>query len=512
MKTDPLYEGRQTVLASRWSADKPVALALLTLAIFALTLPAWAQDSAQQSNLVLEDCRIRAADGYPGIKALCGEFQRPENPAAPDDGTVSLFVAVVPALSLEPEADPFVPIAGGPGQASSAFYAGTATAFEDVRRNRDIVLLDQRGTGQSAPMTCAVEEEIIEGLFSEEQTISQARDCLESLPHDPRYFTTSVAVQDLEALRIALGYKKFNLYGISYGTRVAQHFLRQYPAATRSVILDGIVPPQLALGPGIAIEAQNTLEAIFIRCAEDAACGNAFPDLREDFAELRARLSDNEEVVVVANPLTGAPEEITFGSDDMAGALRLLSYHPNSVALMPLLIDQAVGGNYGPLASQFLMIAASLSDQISVGMHNAVVCTEDAPYFAGENVSTDELAATYIGPVQLDALAAICSVWPQGTIDDNFKLPVESDVPVLLLSGENDPITPPAYGDLAAIELTNFTHLTGRRQGHGMAPRGCVADIIGDFVTSADPGMLETACIERLHAMPFFVDFSGPSP
>lgn len=472
----------------------------------------WSQDDSDASTLELEDCRIRAAEGFPGIKARCGTLLRPENPADPGSATLSLFVAVVPALSLEPTTDPLVPIAGGPGQGSTEFYAATANAFEAVRRNRDIVLLDQRGTGQSAPMTCDVDEDIIEGHFSAEQTIAQTEACLDTLPHDPRYFTTSVAVQDLEALRVALGYEKFNVYGISYGTRVAQHFLRRYPDSTRTVILDGVVPPQLALGPDIAIKAQNTLDAIFARCSERPACAERFPKIDNDFASLQSELAENPVAVNLPNPLTGAPEEIQFDDADMAGALRLLSYHPSTVALMPLLIDQAAKKNYAPMAAQIMTITESLSNSINIGMHNAVVCTEDAPYFDGENVSRDELEATYIGPLQLEALQAICSVWPAGVLDEAFKDPVATNVPVLLLSGEADPITPPEYGDLAAIDFDNFVHLTGKNQGHGQAPRGCFADVIGDFVDSSDPASLDTSCMERLHAMPFFLDFAGPAP
>jgi len=489
-------------------------LPALLLALL-VVLPALSQDRTEASlepTIALEDCRIRAGEGFPGIKARCGILERPEDPANPDSATLELFVAVVPALSLEPDADPLVPIAGGPGQASTEFYASVATAFESVRRTRDIVLLDQRGTGRSAPMICDVDEGFIEARFSREQTIAQSELCLEALPHDPRFFTTSVAVQDLEALRIALGYEQFNVYGISYGTRVAQHFLRRYPTSTRSVILDGVVPPQIALGPGIAIEAQNTLDLIFDRCGESADCEERFPDLRNEFAALKARLAEEPVNVQLANPRTGVPEDVQLGDQDMAGALRLLSYHPSSVALMPLLIDQAVNGNYLPLAAQFMMISESMSDALNIGMHNAVVCTEDAPYFAGENITTEELEATYIGPLQLEALDAICSVWPQGVLDDGFKEPVASDVPVLLLSGEADPITPPAYADLAAVDFANFTHLTGAKQGHGQAPRGCMPTIIGDFVAAADASGLQTDCLERLHAMPFFLDFSGPAP
>ncbi len=481
-------------------------------AVLLAGMPVMGQYEGPGAGLLLEDCRIRAGDGFPGIKARCGILQQPQDPTNPDSPILDLRVAIVPALTLEPEPDPFVPIAGGPGQSTIEFYASYATAFEEVRRSRDIVLLDQRGTGGSARMQCDADDDLIEGRFSREQTIAATETCLASLPHDPRFFTTSVAVQDLEALRVTLGYSQLNLYGISYGTRVAQHFLRQYPESTRSVVIDGVAAPQIALGPGIAIEAQNALDAIFRRCAESEPCNERFPDIRRQFGALQASLAAQSVTVYMANPLTGAPEEIVFGDTEMAGALRLLSYHPSTVALIPLLIDEAINGNFLPLTSQFMMISDDMSDALAIGMHNAVICTEDAPYFDGVNVTPDELEATYIGPLQLEALEAMCSVWPKGVLDEAFKEPVASDVPVLLLSGEADPITPPAYADLAAVDLGNALHLTGRKQGHGQAGRGCMPVIIGDFVKAASIEGLETGCIDRLFAMPFFLDFSGPSP
>ena len=176
-----------------------------------------------------------------------------------------------------------------------------------------------------------------------------------------------------------------------------------------------------------------------------------------------------------------------------------------------MLINEAIQENYAPLAAQFMMIVESLADAMSLGMHNAVVCTEDAPYFAGEQIARDMLDATYIGPVQLDALEAICSVWPAGVLDEEFKTPVNTAVPVLLLSGEADPITPPRYAELAAVNFDNARLLTGTRQGHGQAPRGCMPEIIGRFVEAASASDLEADCFDRVHAMPFFLDFSGPS-
>jgi len=417
---------------------------------------------------------------------------------------------VVPALSLEPEPDPLVPIAGGPGGASTNFYAGYAQAFEKVRRKRDILLLDQRGTGQSAPLNCELGDEVIEGQLPPEEIAELARECLESLPHDPRYFTTSVAVEDLEALRVAMGYPSLNVYGASYGTRVAQHYARRFPESTRTIILDGVAPPQVALGPDIALEAQKALDAIFARCAEDEGCNGRFPDLRSSFDTVRDRLEAEPVTLSLPHPVTGRPDSLHFGNDELAGAIRLMSYNPSTVALMPLMISEAAAANYTPLAATFVAAAESMADQLAAGMHNAVVCTEDVPFY--DDVDAAALANTYIGPAQTDALVAICSIWPRGVIDEGFHQPLDTDIPVLLLSGSADPVTPPRFADLAAVDLRNARHLTGKNQGHGLAGQGCMPDIVGEFVDAASVDGLDTDCMQRLFAMPFFLDFSGPAP
>lgn len=482
-----------------------------TLALAAALLAVTAQPASAQS-IELEECRINAGPAYPGIKARCGRFVRPEDPSRPEGKTLDLHVAVVPALSLEPAPDAVVPIAGGPGQASTDFYAATTGAFEKLRRNRDIVLLDQRGTGQSARMDCDVDDEIVQGRMSSEQTREATEACLAALPHDPRFFTTSVAVADLEALRVALGYSAFNVYGISYGSRVAQHYARRYPATTRTVILDGVVPPQMALGPAIATEAQEALDAIFARCREDGPCSEKFPDLSARFDALKLALGNSPVRVTLPHPVSGELETIDFGDQEMATSIRLLSYHPSTVALIPFLVDQAARGNYVPIGSQFLSISSNLSDSLSIGMHNAVACTEDAPFFAGEGISNEDLAATYIGPVLLEAMSIICSIWPAGVLDDDFKVPLSFDKPVLLLSGEADPITPPEYAGRAAVDLSRAFLHTGALQGHGQAPRGCMPDVMANFVDNPQQNPLDNECLRRQFAMPFFLDFSGPSP
>ena len=470
---------------------------------------------AAGADLVLEECRISAGPGYPGIKARCGVLQRHEDPSDESTPMLDLSVAIVPALSLEPEPDPFVPIAGGPGQSTIEFYSLLSHAFEKIRRTHDIVLLDQRGTGTSAKMECDLGDELVEGQLTTEETIELTKDCLAALPHDPRFFTTSVAVQDLEALRIALSYPQFNLYGASYGTRVAQHFARQYPGSTRSIILDGVVPPQLALGASIAIEAQTALDNIFDRCAESPACNERFPQIAEEFAALEQSLIDESITVELPHPLSGVSETIDFGDAELAAAIRLMSYSPRTVALMPLLIHEAANGNFEPVVAQFLMVMDRMSDSLAIGMHNAVVCTEDTPFYDGEIFDRDALESSYIGPMQLEALEAICSVWPAGVLDPEFKTALATDIPVLLLSGGADPVTPPQFGDLAAVDLGNAAHITGRHQGHGQAATGCMPEVMDRFVETtsvADEDLDPDDCLLRRFAMPFFLNFSGPSP
>ena len=478
--------------------------ALLLICLLTAGFPAAALD--------LEDCRISAGPGYPGIKARCGTLLRPLDPSQPDGEQLELNVAVVPALNLEPQPDPLVPIAGGPGGSSVEFYAAYFAAFEPVRRDRDILLIDQRGTGDSARMDCPIGDDIVEGQFSEEQTLEFTESCLEQLPHDPRFFTTSVAVDDLEALRVALGYPGLNLLGTSYGSRVAQHFARRYPESTRTVVLDGVVPPQLPLGPGIAIEAQRALDEIFARCAEDAVCNERFPEIDLDFAAVHSRIADDPVLVSLLDPVTGRPTEIEFGNNELAAAVRLLAYQPRSIALLPLVIHEAANNNFVPIAAQFQLTVTSLADALALGMHNSVMCTEDLPFIDRDSVDMAALEKTFIGAMQYEALDTICSVWPRGPIDDDFNDPLATDLPVLLLSGSSDPVTPPDYAELALVEMTNHAHIINTYQGHGQIAAGCMPQVIADFINAADPEGLDDSCMERAFVMPFFVDFTGPMP
>ena len=484
------------------------------LRLFALipALALAASAGAYASPLVLEDCRISAGPGFPGIKARCGDFERPLDPEKPDGDTIVLSVAVVPALSLDPEPDPIVPLAGGPGQGVIQFYTAYSGAFEPLRRNRDILLVDQRGTGSSAPLTCELGEEIVEGSIAGDEAIRVTQECLDELPHDPRFFTTSVAVRDLDAVREALGYPSLNVYGISYGSRVAQHYARRFPATTRTIVLDGVVPPELALGPDIALESQRAVEDIFVRCAEEAACSEHFPDLAADFALVLASLRDAPVEVDVPDPVSGESTRFAFGASEFGVAIRLLAYHPNTIALIPLFVHEASTGNFDPLAAQFLSTTQSLADAIAVGMHNSVMCSEDTNRYDVAGLDRDALEASYLGADLVDLMAAVCSIWPTGPVDDDLAENLDTDIPTLLLSGTADPITPPDYAVKAAADLGRAWLLTGEHQGHGQIAVGCMPEVVAGFVSAARLEDGADDCFRDSYVMPFFLTLSGPNP
>ena len=278
----------------------------------------------------------------------------------------------------------------------------------------------------------------------------------------------------------------------------------------RALILDGVVPPQAVLGPSIAADAQRALELAYSRCRADAACREAYADPAADYRTLQARLSLAPVAVTLADPLTALPVAVSFGPDALASALRLLSYSASTMALVPLLLHTAAAGDVRPLAAQFVLYSHQLDTEIAYGMHNAVTCTEDVPYFGA--VDRAAMARTYLGTVELDALVAMCRPWPRGVRDADLSAPLHATVPALILSGEADPVTPPAYGAQAALGFADVRHLVLPGQGHGQLATGCLPDLMARFLKSHAAAALDVTCAARVTPTPFFIDYAGPSP
>jgi pimeloyl-ACP methyl ester carboxylesterase len=459
-------------------------------------------------------CELQHPQHLAALPAQCLELNVAENPRLPAGRQISLHVAVVPAINRDKRPDPLLVLAGGPGTGASAFYTETAAAFGRIHRNRDIVLVDQRGTGMSHPLKCALSEE---ELYGEDDSlvVAQTQLCRAALEKnaDVAQYTTSLAVQDLERVRAALGYREVNLYGVSYGTRVAQHYLRRFPQHTRAVVLDGVVPPAVALGASAAQDAQDALLDAFARCVHDRACHARFGDPSVTYGELRSQLAAHAVPVNIADPTSGEPLHMQFTSRHFAAVLRLLVYAPAGTALLPLLLHEAlVNHDFTALAAQSRLISREFAGDFAIGMHNTVVCSEDVPLYALQAIDRAALARTFMGTRQIDALVAVCGAWPAGPVDADFHAPLVSDVPVLLLSGSADPVTPAAFAESARRGLHHSLHVVLPGFGHAQLGAPCMARVLERFYERAAVEALDIACTRDARPQPFFLTRNGPGP
>jgi pimeloyl-ACP methyl ester carboxylesterase len=463
--------------------------------------------------IALEPCRVADADGLSSTEARCGKFSVPEDPDDPKGPHIALAVAVIPAVATQAKPDPLFLIAGGPGQGSIEGYAPMLGALAAIRRERDLVLVDQRGTGGSNRLGCDMPDDALEGgELTPAELRKLASECLAALHGRAQFYTTSIAVRDLDAVRAALGYAKINVFGGSYGTRVAQHYARRHPGHTRAVILDGVVPPGLAIVPAIAIESQRAFDRVLARCAADNACNSRFPALAAQFAKLDARLRTGPVAVELADPVSGTSRTVEVTRAHLVMMARMMVYSPWTASLLPLVVHEAAtNGKYAPLAAQAEMASDGLERMLAMGMHHSVVCAEDEPLFAGA-VDRKALEATAIGPLLEDGMKAVCEVWPRGPVDADFTKPLDSKIPALLLSGEFDPASPPSYGAIAAKGFANGLHLVIPGQGHIQSSLPCVQKILHQFIDAGATRELDTSCVARIRPAPFFLSFSGSAP
>jgi pimeloyl-ACP methyl ester carboxylesterase len=468
--------------------------------------------AADAATLPLTECRLEHPLKLVSVPARCGTLRVPEDREHPNDGSIELKVAVVPALNRRSTAAPLFLLAGGPGQSAIQVYVALNSAFARINRNHAIVLLDQRGTGSSSPQSCEYPEEWQQPADPIPALRKATTDCLAKLGPRVRFYTTSVAVRDLEETRAALGFQQIDLYGASYGTRVAELYMRRHPARVHAVILDGVTYPEQLIGLETPQDAEGSLNLIVARCRQAPDCAAVYPDLQRDLESLLRQFGPQKVMVTIDDPDSGLPLEIEFNHKILGAALRFLSYSAMQASLLPALIHQAVHGKLRPIASQSIMNARQIGDQLANGMQYSVICSEDEPFFAGANIDRAAMAKTYQGTELVDALHEICQLWPRGPVDADLHAPLHSDIPTLLLSGEADPVTPPADAERAASGLTRHRHLILKGEGHGQLATGCVPRLMADFLDHAAPDELDATCLEQHTPEPFFLSMTGPAP
>ncbi len=481
------------------------------LSVVILAAPSPAAGAPAGGRMPLQDCRLEHPLRLASISARCGTLKVPLDRARPGGASIELSVAVVPALNRRTAAAPLFILAGGPGQGAQAMYASYAAAFARVNRNHDIVLVDQRGTGNSGPLSCNYPDDWQTQGGDLAALRKATLDCLHKYGDAVRFYTSSAAVTDLAAVREELGYPLIDLYGASYGTRVAQLYMRHYPGSVHAAILDGVTYPEQAIGPDTPLDGERALDLIVARCADSPDCAAAYPALRQDLDGLRRQFGAQRSMITIDDPSSGLPLKIEFNRSILNASLRFLSYSSTQASLLPTLIHRAAQGALGPLAAQSVITARQVADQLASGMQNTVICSEDVPYF-GADIDRAAISRTYQGTDQLDALEEICKLWPRGSVDADMHEPLKSDIPTLLLSGEADPVTPPADAERAARGLAHHRLLVLRGEGHGQVATGCVPRLMAEFLDAAAPESLDAACLQQHRPAPFFVSMTGPAP
>lgn len=484
--------------------NKTRFVSLVAVALLAMiqVTSASRQDTAR-NTVALKPCEIR------GVKdAKCGTFEVFENRATRQGRKISINILVLPATGEKREPDPLFYFAGGPGSAATEDARGIAQILAPIRENRDLVFVDQRGTGQSNPLNCDLFDPANpQSFFGAFLPLDAVRKCREQLEQkaDLTLYTTNIAMDDIDDVRAALGYEKINLYGGSYGTRAALVYLRRHPQRVRAAVLHGVSPTNQFMPLHFPRDTERALQGVLSECEADEACRKAFPQVKADAKRVLDQLSKGPVEADVQIPNSKDSVKLKLNRNLAAEAIRYMLYSPGSASRVPLVLHRAAEGNYGPLASAAFLYRTFLVATGSNGMYLSVTCAEDLPRVKA--VDAEKLGAnTFLGDYRYRDQSAACQLWPKAKVDANYADPVRSDKPVLIVTGEWDPVTPPANGDAVAKTLKNSLHLVIPDGAHGLADLeniDCLQRAITKFISSGAVKDVDTSCIGTIRRKGF---------
>jgi pimeloyl-ACP methyl ester carboxylesterase len=461
----------------------------------------------------LSDCRV------PGIRnsVSCGVTQRALDPARPDGPKIDIHYVVAPAMARRKLPDPVFVLAGGPGQSATQIAPTMLALLNRLNNRRDIVFVDQRGTGRSAPLEC--EDPQREALADQAdpdrqfKLLMQCKSALLKLPYiraesDLGFFTTTLAMQDLDAVRRQLGAEQIDLVGASYGTRAGLEYLRAFPGAVRRAVLDGVAPPDMVLPASYSTDGQAAFDALLVACEAEPACRRDHPTLRADWAAL---LKSLPKPVTAPHPLTGRAETFTLTREMLLAAVRGPLYGPALAAGLPAAISDAAQGRYEGIVGLGAIASSRKGAKLAMGMHFSVVCAEDVPRLAD---SADRPGADF-GSEFTAMYRRMCSAWPRGDVPAAFYGVGPSRAPVLLLSGGLDPATPPRHGERVARALGPMAqHVVVPNAGHGVMAIGCMRDVVYQFIDASDDKeamTVDASCVKAIPRPPSFAPITLPS-
>jgi pimeloyl-ACP methyl ester carboxylesterase len=449
-------------------------------------------------SVPLQPCRT--VDG--NTEGLCGKYEVYENRQSQSGRKIALNIIVLPAISDKPAADPWFALAGGPGQSAVDAYPLTGYTTK-IRQQRDVVLVDQRGTGASNPLPCELRDpKIAQEILGESMVLEKVRACRNELEKkaDLTQYTTSIFADDLDDVRQAMGYDKINLFGGSYGTRAALVYLRRHGEHVRTIALEGVAPPQYRIPLAFPKTTQGSVDQLIARCAADEACHKDFPDLKKEFQAIVDKLEKSPAHFDVDNGAAGT-QPVTLSRGMFVAALRPLLYIPGLLSEFPYMIHRVYQDDWSIYATAVLQVRNAIDKQIDRGMFLSVVCAEDVPGTTEEMIRRDT-AGTYLGDSQVRAYQKACGDWVQGAIPKDYYAPIRSAVPVLLISGALDPATPPKASEQAAKDLSNSRVVVVKEGTHGTGSP-CIDGLISEFVAQGSAAGLDISCADQIHLPPF---------
>lgn len=445
----------------------------------------------------LEPCRT--VDG--NIEGLCGTVSVWENRELKRGRRLALKVMVLPA-SEGGATDAFFPLAGGPGGSAIEQYPNTGYT-NAIRKERDVVLVDQRGVGGSGPMNCDLRDvKNVQQELGEEIPADRLRACHKQLEQttDLTQYTTSIFADDLDEVRAALGYEKIDVFGGSYGTRAALIYLRRHGNHVRTIGLEGVVSPGYRMPLAFSHALQSSIDQIIERCAADATCRQSYPNLRKEFDTLLVRL--DKEPAKTEVTVGGSKQAVTISKGLFVATLRPVLYVPQAITAFPLIIRKAYEGDWSLYTSVAFQIRSTIDKSINRDLSLAVVCSEDIPGMT-ETMIRKDTAGTYLGDYQVRQYQNYCKEWAQGRAPADFRAAIHSAVPALLISGALDPVTPLEASRATSRDLSNSQTVLLKNGTHGTGS-SCVDGIVTKFVATA--GKVDDSCVAEMKLDPFVTE------
>lgn len=455
-----------------------------------------------------------------GVTVECGYLVVPEDRSKSDSPMIKVAVAVFKSQSSNPKPDPVVYLEGGPGGSPLRSYLKPGyfeIFFQPFLQERDLILVDQRGTGYSQPaLDCPEYYQMQIDLFNQDlppaeveikndQAITACRTRLAGQGINLGAYTSAANAADLADLRKLLGYEQWNLYGISYGTRLALTIMRDHPEGLRSVVIDSVYPPQASLVTEVPANIDRALDLMFTTCAADPQCNAAFPNLRQVFFDTVQKLNAAPAALTLTVPTlenvpnSGQAVPALFDGNSFINLVFQSMYATSIIPSLPQLIYEVKNGEYGSvvqLQNQFLQSWDSLSQ----GMYNSVECFEEIPFSTAAELQTAMQAYPDLGDAfgSPDAQFKTCQIWSVGSAAAIENQAVTSDIPTLVMAGKFDPITPPAWAQLVAQGLSKSYYVEVPNGGHGSSltescPQSLVAAFLNDPTQKPD-----TTCLDKI--------------